>query len=94
MSLLCPLSSHHRLTWQLAAWLFHNGDGEGRGEGKRKGIGWMDGREEERGSCVVIKRDIIIELRGRSGTNALWELGNIVVRKPNQVCNRVMEASL
>ena len=54
----------------------------------------MDGREEERGSCVVIKRDIIIELRGRSGTNALWELGNIVVRKPNQVCNRVMEASL
>ena len=41
---LCPLAgwpvaSHHRLTWQLAAWLFHNGEGEERKE--------LVGRERE-----------------------------------------------
>ena len=71
-----PVASHHRLTWQLAAWLFHNGEGRERGEE-------LEG-ERRRGSCVVITGDIIIE----EGTNALWELANTLVRgKTNQGCN-------
>ena len=50
-----------------------------RGKGERKGTG---GGERE-GSCVVITGDIIIE----EGTNALWELGNTLVRgKTNHGC--------
>ena len=81
-----PLSSHHRLTWQLAAWLFHNGDGEGKGIGR-----------ERKGSCVVIRGDIIIEpprrcwgrvVRGqmRCGNSEIHSS----IRKPNQVCNSQM----
>ena len=31
-----PVASHHRLTWQLAAWLFHNGEGEWKGRNWRE----------------------------------------------------------